>query len=132
MLTLLNDKKQKASDIAEVFRKSGIRRPVDDLERIQRMIDNCDILISAWEGGKMVGVARAVTDFSYCCYLSDLAVDKDYQAQGIGKQLINEVQTVIGEECSLVLLSAPGAMEYYPKVGFARADNAYVIKRLRN
>jgi predicted N-acetyltransferase YhbS len=132
MITLSNDKRQKAADIAEVFRKSGIRRPVDDLERIQRMIDNCDILITAWEGNKMVGVARAVSDFSYCCYLSDLAVDKEYQAQGIGRQLINEVQAVIGGECSLVLLSAPGAVEYYPKVGFARADNAYVIKRLRN
>jgi predicted N-acetyltransferase YhbS len=132
MIALSNDKNQKASDIAEVFRKSGIRRPVDDLKRIQRMIDNSDILITAWEGTKMIGVARALTDFSYCCYLSDLAVDKEYQAQGIGRRLINEVQAVIGEECSLVLLSAPGAMEYYPKVGFAKADNAYLIKRLRN
>ena len=132
MITLSNNKNQKASDIAEVFRKSGIRRPVDDLERIQRMIDNCDILITAWAGNKMIGVARALTDFSYCCYLSDLAGDKEYQAQGIGRQMINEVQVSIGEECSLVLLSAPGAMEYYPKVGFAKADNAYLIKRLRN
>jgi predicted N-acetyltransferase YhbS len=132
MITLSSVKSQKAAEIAEVFRKSGIRRPVDDLGRIQRMIDNCDILITAWEGNKMIGVARALTDFSYCCYLSDLAVDKEYQAQGLGRRLINEVQAAIGEECSLVLLSAPGAIDYYPKVGFAKADNAYLIKRLKN
>lgn len=95
------------------------------------MIDNSDVLITAWTEGKMVGVARAITDFSYCCYLSDLAIDREYQKRGIGKELINRVRTEIGEECSLVLLSAPGAIEYYPLVGFERTDKAFVIKRKR-
>lgn len=64
----------RSKDVSDVFKSSGIKRPVDDLERIQRMIDNADVNISAWDGVKLVGIARAITDFSYCCYLSDLAV----------------------------------------------------------
>ncbi len=69
----------KPEDVAEVFRKSGIKRPADDLDRIERMIANADVNIAAWDGSKLVGIARAITDFSYCCYLSDLAVDQAYQ-----------------------------------------------------
>lgn len=129
MINYSDDLKQNAKDIAEVFKNSGIRRPYDDLERIQRMIDHADIIISAWKDGKMIGVARAITDFSYCCYLSDLAVDQNYQKLGIGKELVQQLQTKIGDECSLVLLSAPGAMDYYPQIGFNKADNAFVIRR---
>jgi ribosomal protein L18E len=84
MITYSDDKVQAAKDVAEVFRESGIKRPFEDLERIQRMIDNSDVVITAWVDGKMIGVARALTDFSYCCYLSDLAVDKNYQQHGVG------------------------------------------------
>jgi predicted N-acetyltransferase YhbS len=93
------------------------------------MILNADVLVTAWSNNRIVGVARAVTDFSYCCYLSDLAVDKEYQRLGIGAELVRRVKQIIGDECSLVLLSAPGAMEYYPKLGFEKAENAFVIKR---
>ena len=79
----------------------------------------------------MVGVARALTDFSYCCYLSDLAVESSYQKQGIGRELIANVRAAIGEEVTLVLLSAPDAMSFYPTVGFELAQNAYVIRRAR-
>jgi predicted N-acetyltransferase YhbS len=89
------------------------------------------LTISAWDGMKLVGVSRSLTDYAYCCYLSDLAVDKEYQALGIGKELVRRTQVVIGEEVSLVLLSAPGALSYYPTIGFAPADNAFVIKRKR-
>ncbi|MNP35658.1 Acetyltransferase (GNAT) family protein [compost metagenome] len=129
MITYLVDKNQKASDIAEVFKNSGIKRPYEDLERIQRMVDNADILITAWEGEKMIGLARAITDYSYCCYLSDLAVDKDYQKQGIGRNLITRLQTDLGDECSVVLISSPIATEYYPRLGFIKNDKAYVIAR---
>lgn len=119
----------KVEDLSKVFLASGIKRPYEDLERLQRMINNADIIITAWEDEKLIGIARAVTDYAYCCYLSDLAVDKQYQKCGIGEQLILRVRGKIGEECSLVLLSAPGAINYYPKVGFTQADNAFVIKR---
>lgn len=121
--------KIEAHQLAEIFQASGIKRPVDDLNRLKRMLDNSDILVTAWDGDKLVGVARALTDFSYCCYLSDLAVDKDYQKQGIGHEMVAEVQKQIGDECILLLLSASEAMEYYPKIGFEKAGNAYIIYR---
>lgn len=93
------------------------------------MIDNADILITAWEAGRMIGVARAITDYSYCCYLSELAVDLQYQRHGVGIELVRIVQSRIGDECSLILLSVPSAMEYYPRIGFQKADHAFLIKR---
>lgn len=117
--------------LAKLFKDSGLRRPVDDLNRLKKMIDNADILITAWDGEKLVGIARGLTDQSFCCYLSDLAVDKEYQNNGIGHDLINQVEQYIGEECSLVLLSPTEAMEYYPKLGFEKTDNAFIIPRKR-
>lgn len=99
-VTYSNDKKQSAQDVAAVFKRSGIKRPHEDHNRIQRMIDHSDVLITAWIDDNMIGVARAITDYSYCCYLSDLAVDLDYQKHGIGKELVKRVQDKIGEECS--------------------------------
>ncbi|RPI16196.1 MAG: GNAT family N-acetyltransferase [Ignavibacteriae bacterium] len=115
--------------LSEVFRESGIRRPFDDLNRMKKMLDNANLLITAWDGEKLVGVARALTDFSYCCYLSDLAVAKDYQRNDIGHELVQEVRNQIGDECILLLLSAPESMEYYPKIGFSKTENAYLINR---
>lgn len=132
MIHYSEDKRIKSTDVAEVFRNSGIRRPTEDLARIQKMIQNADVLLTAWSNERIIGIARAVTDFSYCCYLSDLAVDKEYQSQGIGAELVRRVKTIIGDECSLVLLSAPGAMEYYPKIGFEKVEHAFVIKRKYN
>lgn len=116
-------------EVARVFVASGINRPTEDLPRIAQMFANADIVISAWDGPRLVGVSRALTDFSYCCYLSDLAVDRAYQNHGVGRELIRRTQSLIGDEVSLILLSAPGALSYYPKLGFSLADNAYLIRR---
>lgn len=116
-------------DVARVFESSGITRPTNDIERITRMFAASSLVLSAWENGVLVGVCRALTDYSYCCYLSDLAVDHAFQKHGIGKELIRRAQTIIGDEVSLILLSAPGAMSYYPSLGFSKAENAFVIKR---
>lgn len=118
-----------AAEVARVFDASGINRPTSDLPRIARMFANANLVVSAWDDDRLVGVARALTDHAYCCYLSDLAVDAVYQKQGIGHELISRVQDDIGENVTLILLSAPSAMAYYPKVGFTLADNAYVIRR---
>lgn len=117
--------------LADLFTSSGIRRPVEDLSRIKKMIENANLIVTAWDGDKLVGAARALTDFGYCCYLSDLAVDKEYQNKGIGHELVTEVQKQIGEECMLLLLSSQDAMEYYPKIGFEKAENAFIIHRKR-
>lgn len=121
----------RAAQVSELFISSGIKRPVDDLERIQSMIDHADVTITAWDGEQLVGIARAITDFSYCCYLSDLAVCKKFQKQGIGKQLVERLRDHLGEQVSFVLLSAPSAMEYYPGIGFEKTDKAFIIPRVR-
>ncbi len=115
--------------LAELFIASGITRPVDDLPRLAKMLEHGSLLVTAWNGEVLVGVARALTDFSYCCYLSDLAVDKRHQKRGIGRQLVEQVRAAIGERSMLLLLAAPDAMPYYPKIGFEAVANGWIIKR---
>ena len=124
------DRKISAEQLSALFRSADMHRPMDDLCRLQRMLDNADIVISAFAGDHLVGIARAITDFSYCCYLSDLAVSADFQRQGIGKKLIQLVHQRIGPQCSLLLLSAPNAMSYYPLVNFEPVTNGWMIKRV--
>lgn len=119
------------TDVARVFDSSGIKRPTDNIPRIARMFAASNLVISAWANGVLVGMCRAITDYSYCCYVSDLAVDQAFQKRGIGKELIRRVQDTVGDEVCLILLSAPDAMSYYPSVGFAKAENAFVIKRTK-
>lgn len=118
-------------DVIRVFQASGITRPVNDLPRIARMFAAPALTISAWHEGRLVGLSRSLTDYAYCCYLSDLAVDREYQGCGIGKELVRRTRETVGDEVSVVLLSAPGAMSYYPTLDFAAADNAFIIKRKR-
>ncbi|XEC97595.1 GNAT family N-acetyltransferase [Paenibacillus tarimensis] len=121
----------RAQDLSRLFGNSGIKRPYQDLDRLAKMIENADIILTAWDGERMVGIARAITDYCYCCYLSDLAVDRDYQKLGIGKTLVDLLRQKIGDEVSLVLISAPSAMEYYPQIGFQPTDKAFVIPRVK-
>lgn len=117
--------------IIEVFNSSGIKRPTNDKERINKMFFYSNLVVTAWDGENLIGIARALTDYCYCCYLSDLAVKKEYQNKGIGKKLIELIKEKIGEQSMLLLLSAPNAMEYYPKIGFEKAENAFIIKRTK-
>jgi GNAT superfamily N-acetyltransferase len=106
------------------------RRPVDEPDRIAKMVAHANLFVTARDGGKLVGVARSLTDFTYCCYLSDLAVDKDYQRRGIGRALIEKTREAVGDSMVL-LLSAPQAMAYYPHIGMPKADNAFIFRRRR-
>ncbi len=128
-ITYRTDAVLTAPQLADLFERSGITRPTKDLERIGRMIEHADLLITAWDGEYLVGVARSLTDFSFCCYLSDLAVDAAYQHQGIGRELVRQTRELAGEESALLLLSAPGAMEYYPKIGMEEVRNGWIINR---
>jgi len=116
-------------DFIDILNRSTLRerRPVDDLECIESMIKNADIIVTAILDEKIVGVARAITDFSYCCYLSDLAVDASFQHQGIGKKVIQKVREQLGSKCKVILLSAPAAAGYYPKIGFTQHPSAWVL-----
>lgn len=115
--------------IIDVYDDSGINRPTTDKARIEKMYQHANLVITAWDGEQLVGVARSLTDFCYCCYLSDLAVKKSYQKQGIGKKLIALTKEEIGTNAMLLLLSAASAMDYYPKVGLETVKNGFIINR---
>lgn len=117
------------SEIISVYDSSGINRPTKDKERISKMYENSNLVITAWENEALVGISRSLTDFCYACYLSDLAVRKGKQNYGVGKKLIEMTQNEIGDKTTLILLSAPLAMDYYPKVGFDKIHNGFIIHR---
>ena len=120
-----------AEQFIDLLKRSTLdqRRPVHDQNRIQKMLDHGNVLITAWIDNKLVGVSRAVTDYSFCCYLSDLAVDENYQHQGIGKQLVYHTHEAAGPDTMMILLAAPAAVNYYPKIGMEQFAHCYVIKR---
>jgi predicted N-acetyltransferase YhbS len=122
-----------AEEFREVLVAStlGERRPVEDMDRLERMLRHADVIVTARDGGRLVGVSRAVTDFAYCCYLSDLAVDVAYQRQGIGKRLIQETHRAAGDETTLVLVAAPAAEGYYPRIGMVQRPSCWVIGKRR-
>ena len=115
--------------IIDLYNSSGINRPTTDLERIARMYANSNLIVTAWDKDKLVGISRSLTDFCYCCYLSDLAVREEYKYKGIGKKMIEITKEIVGEQSMLLLLAAPSAMEYYPKVGLEKVVNGFIIKR---
>lgn len=119
------------AEVADLYADSGLNRPVDDLVRIGKMLDHANLVVTARDGAKLVGVSRSLTDFCYCCYLSDLAVAKAYQQKGIGQELIRRTQEYLGEEVMILLLAAPQARQYYPHIGFTKNDDAWFIPRSR-
>lgn len=117
-----------AEAVMELYTDAGLNRP-RDRDRIAGMYANSNLVVTAWDNGKLVGVSRSVTDFAYCCYLSDLAVRKRYQHHGIGRELIRLTKERVGDRTMLLLLSAPAAMEYYPRVGLTKVENGFIIQR---
>jgi histone acetyltransferase (RNA polymerase elongator complex component) len=106
----------------------GERRPIDDNDRLEKMCKNADIMLTARFEGKLVGVARSLSDFVYATYLSDLAVDIEFQHLGIGKRLIAETKKLV--QGKLILLSAPAAREYYPKIGMTQFEYSFYLDNL--
>lgn len=113
----------------DLYRRStlGERRPVDRPDIFRSMLDHANLTITAWDGERLIGIARTLTDFGYVAYLADLAVDLDYQRQGIGRSLVAETRQRLEPTCMIVLLSAPKANEYYPKIGFEHHPRAWVM-----
>lgn len=107
----------------------GERRPIEDRECMEGMISNSNLTVSAWQNGELVGIARSVTDFHYACYLSDLAVSKEHQQSGIGKQLQILTQEQLGPKCKLILIAAPAANQYYEHIGFTNNPRCWVLDR---
>jgi GNAT superfamily N-acetyltransferase len=117
------------AQLGDLFARSGIRRPTDDLPRLEKMIRHANLSAGAWAGNQLIGVARALTDFSFCCYLSDLAVDRAHQRKGIGKALVEYIRNQLSDEVMLLLVAAPEANDYYGPLGFERLDRAWWIPR---
>jgi hypothetical protein len=118
-------------DFIDLLNRStlGQRRPVDDLACMQGMLKNSNLIVSAWLNKKLIGISRCVTDFHYCCYLSDLAVDQAFQKSNIGKNLQIQTQNQLGPKCKIILLAAPAASEYYGHIGYTNNQACWVLNR---
>jgi GNAT superfamily N-acetyltransferase len=118
------------SEVVELYRAStlGERRPIDDPAIVGSMLEHANLVVTAWDGALLVGIARTLTDFAYVGYLSDLAVRESHQRRGIGVALVQKTRERMGPRSMLVLLAAPKAVEYYPRIGFTRHESAWVLR----
>lgn len=105
------------------------RRPIHDKQCMEGMVANSNLVVSAWCGGELVGIARSMTDFHYACYLSDLAVSQPFQNAGIGKRLQALTQAQLGPRCKLILIAAPEANVYYERIGYRHNPRCWVLER---
>lgn len=105
------------------------RRPVDDAACLGGMLKHSSLTVSAWCADNLVGIARSVTDFNYACYLSELAVDSNFQKNGIGRKLLSMTQGQLGPKCKLILIAAPAANLYYEHLGFENNPRCWVLDR---
>jgi ribosomal protein S18 acetylase RimI-like enzyme len=107
----------------------ALRRPVDEPATIRGMLQHADIIVTARVESLLVGISRAITDYNFCTYLSDLAVDRAFQRRGIGRELIRRTHEAAGRNTTLILLAAPLARTYYPHVGMEAHDSCWIIPR---
>lgn len=116
--------------VIELYEAStlGERRPVHDRARMAAMLEHANLVVTAWEGGLLVGISRSFSDFAYVTYLSDLAVRASHQRCGIGRELIRITRREGGPKTYIVLLAAPKAVDYYPRLGFTRHDSAWLLR----
>lgn len=105
----------------------GERRPIDDRDIFAGMLQHANLIVTAWDGDLLVGIARTMTDFGYVGYLADLAVRQSHQRMGIGIGLIEKTREKMGPRSKLVLLAAPKAVNYYPKIGFTQHNSAWIL-----
>lgn len=133
MLRFATNEPVSLDDFRSVLARSTLaeRRPVEDVECLRGMLAGANLTVTCWDDRLLVGIARSVTDLHFCCYLSDLAVDVAYQRRGIGRRLIELTRAALGPHCLIILLSAPGAVDYYPRLGFERHPQAWVLPRTK-
>ncbi|HEX4150271.1 MAG TPA: GNAT family N-acetyltransferase [Pirellulales bacterium] len=131
MISYLLEPGLSAEEFIDVLIRStlGVRRPIHDRPTIETMLAEADLILAARSGQRLVGVSRAITDFSYCTYLSDLAVDQQFQRQGLGRELIRRTHEAAGLGTTLILLAAPAAETYYPHIGMTQHGSCWIIPR---
>ena len=132
MITYRNGNALDLDQVIELYRAStlGERRPVNDRGRMETMLLNANLVVTAWDGDLLVGIARSVSDFAFCTYLSDLAVRDSHQRRGIWKELVERTRAA-GGSATLILLAAPKAVGYYPRIGFEPHPSAWMLPALR-
>jgi ribosomal protein S18 acetylase RimI-like enzyme len=115
----------------DILERSGLaaRRPVGDLERLGRMLKAYNLIVTAWDGELLVGISTCWTDYAYSAYLADLAVAADCQRSGVGRSLVELTRATVGPQVTLILLSAPAAVGYYPKIGMERFTDCFILRR---
>ncbi len=120
-----------AQQFIDLLKRSTLaeRRPVDDRACMEGVVANSNLLVTAWSGDRLIGVARSLTDFHYACYVSDLAVDEAHQRGGVGRELLRLTQAQLGPRCNLILVAAPAANEYYGHIGFSHNPRCWVLGR---
>jgi len=125
------DRALSADEFIDILRRStlGERRPIDDRECIEGMVQHANLMVTAWDGATLIGVARSVTDFSYACYLSDLAVDARHQRRGVGRALVSHTLEQLGPRCKIRLIAAPAAADYYRRIGFVQNMKCWELGR---
>jgi predicted N-acetyltransferase YhbS len=125
------DRPLEVSAFKDILERSGLaaRRPVGDAQRLERMLRAYNLVISAWHGEHLVGVATCWTDYAHSAYLADLAVAADWQGSGIGRELVHRTRKAVGPQVTLILLSAPQAVDFYPKIGMERFTDCFILRR---
>ena len=131
MISYSNQVSITAKQAIDLYERStlGERRPINNVTTFELMLKNANLIVTAWDDDKLIGISRSLTDFAYVAYLADLAVDEQYQRTGIGKQLIEETKARLGPECMIVLLAAPKANAYYEHLGFEHNPRAWTLKK---
>jgi ribosomal protein S18 acetylase RimI-like enzyme len=126
-----SDRKVDVATFKDILERSGLaaRRPVNDAARLERMLQAYNLTLTAWDGELLVGIATCWTDYAHSAYLADLAVAADCQRSGIGRQLVELARATVGPQVTLILLSAPGAVDYYPKIGMERFTDCFIFRR---
>ncbi|MFU8898500.1 MAG: GNAT family N-acetyltransferase [Roseinatronobacter sp.] len=128
MIHYAQEPELEAAEFAQLLCASGLseRRP-KDLARLDAMLRGAQLVITARDAGRLVGVARAITDWAYCLYCSDLCVDADYHGRAIGKTLLAHTAAAAPQVKTCLLLSAPDAVGFYEQAGFQRHPHAFIF-----
>ena len=126
MITYRTDAPLDVVTFRDLVKRTTLNRDLDDDAKVQRMLDNADFLYTAWDGDRVVGFIRGLTDYGDVVYVADLGIDQEYWRQGIGKSLLNLIDQELGTKMHVVLLASELAADYYAKVGFAKHPRGYI------
>ena len=115
--------------VHDPYQQTHFDKPIAGAARLQVMIDETQLVLSVWDDEHLIGFARCLTDFEYCCYLSDILILPAYEGHQIGRQLIATLQAYIGPRVTLSLRAADSAVGFYERINLPHADNMFRIGR---